>query len=112
MTVGQPQRFYPEEDVYFPALISINQEISILALKIGRLGQALRAEATERRFEILPHMIPENAYYMGRQTRVQNVLQLIHNFRARWRLQFPSSWGWLEGPESLPPRVFEWVQHV
>ncbi|KAK0126142.1 hypothetical protein ONS95_007761 [Cadophora gregata] len=108
--VGQPQVIYPEEQSYFPEVISINQEIILIALEAGRLGRALRAEADQRRFgNASPGL--EDTYQMKRYDRIQNLHQILHDSRMKWRSQFPDYWTWLRSPENLPPRVFEWVEH-
>ncbi|KAH7378960.1 fungal-specific transcription factor domain-containing protein [Cadophora sp. MPI-SDFR-AT-0126] len=102
-TAGQPQVIYPEEQAYFPGIIATNQEIVLIALQVGRLGRALRAEASQRRFVDSAHVLDD--------THIQNLRQLMLNSRTKWKSQFPDYWTWLRTPDNLPPRVFEWVEH-
>jgi len=107
---GQPQVIYPEERAYFPGIISINQEIVLIALQAGRLGRALRAEANQRHFGGASHIHDDN-YHMERYNRIQSLHQGLRDLRIKWISQFPHYWTWLRAPENLPPRVFEWVEH-
>jgi len=108
---GQPQVICPEEQAHFLAIININQEIVLIALQVGRLGKALRTEASQRRFGGSAH-VPGNVYNMERYSRIQNLHRLILDSKTKWRSQFPDYRTWLRSPENLPPRVFEWKEHV
>lgn len=108
---GQPQVIYPEEQAYFPALISINQEIVLIALQVGRLGRALRAEANQTQIEG-PAYVLDDTSRMERYHRIQGLRRLILDSRMKWRSQFADYWTWLRSPENAPPRVFEWIEHV
>jgi len=107
---GQPQVICPEEQAHFLAIININQEIVLIALQVGRLGKALRTEASQRRFGGSAH-VPGNVYNMERYSRIQNLHRLILDSKTKWRSQFPDYRTWLRSPENLPPRVFEWKEH-
>ncbi|KAH7309385.1 fungal-specific transcription factor domain-containing protein [Rhexocercosporidium sp. MPI-PUGE-AT-0058] len=106
---GEPHMIYSEEQTYFPGVISINQEIVLIALQVGRLGRSLRAEANQRRFGGSAH-IHDKAYNIERYHRIQNLHRVLHDSRMKWTSQFPDYWTW-RTPENLPPRVFEWVEH-
>ncbi|KAL2064833.1 hypothetical protein VTL71DRAFT_3973 [Oculimacula yallundae] len=105
---GQPQIIYPEEQAYFPALININQEIILIALQVGRLGRALRAEADQQQFADVEL---SNEQIADRRNRIRSLHKLIMDSRAKWRSHFPDYWTWLRTPENLPPRAFEWIEH-
>ncbi|KAH7417033.1 fungal-specific transcription factor domain-containing protein [Cadophora sp. MPI-SDFR-AT-0126] len=107
---GQPQVIQPEEQAYFPGVITINQEIVLIALQVGRLGRTLRAEARQRHFGESSHLL-DNNYNMERYNQVQVLHQVLRDSRLKWSSQFPDYWTWLRTPEHLPPRVFEWVEH-
>ncbi|KAH9218950.1 fungal-specific transcription factor domain-containing protein [Leptodontidium sp. 2 PMI_412] len=104
----QPPLIYPEEQAYFPIVININQEIILIALQVGRLGKALRAETSHQYFG---SAILDNPRIVDRHNRIQSLQKLILDSRMKWRSQFPDYWTWLRTPETLPPRVFEWVEH-
>ncbi|KAH6694380.1 fungal-specific transcription factor domain-containing protein [Leptodontidium sp. MPI-SDFR-AT-0119] len=101
---GQPQVICPEEQAYFLRIIAINQEIVLIALRVGRLGKALRAEASQRRFEGSAHVL-DGTHNMERRNRIQKLRQLILD--SRTKSQSPD----YRTPDNLPPRVFEWVEH-
>jgi hypothetical protein len=109
---GQKDTFFPQERVYFPVLIRLDQEDLFLALQVGQIARDLRAETTQRLFGDPTWMIPESIFLTGRRARIQTLQQPIHHSRDKWGTQFPGYWTWLNGPERLPHRVFAWVTHV
>lgn len=107
---GQPQVIYPEEQAHFPRIITITQEVVLIALQVGRLGKALRAEASERCFRSSAHVL-DDTRNMDRSKRIQDLRQLIFDLQSKWRSPFPDYQTWLQIPNNLPPRVLEWVEH-
>ncbi|KAH7364485.1 fungal-specific transcription factor domain-containing protein [Rhexocercosporidium sp. MPI-PUGE-AT-0058] len=104
----QPQIIYPEEQPYFPTLIHLNQEVILIALQVGQLGRALRAETSRQQYEV---ETINNVPSMNRYDRIQCLHRQILDSRIKWRSQFTDFYTWLRSPETLPDRVFEWVEH-
>jgi hypothetical protein len=112
ITLGQESILYPEEQPFFPALHKLNQEVLLVALRVGQLARDLRAEAKLRQYENQSQLIPESLFIMNRRTRIQELHLSLENSRASWGIRFPEYWTWLGSLQSLPHRVLAWVQHV
>ena len=104
--------FYPEERAFFPALLEMNQEVLLLALKVGQLGRDLRTEYVQRQHDNPNHVVPDPVLLMNRQNRVQALHRLMRDSRTAWRDRYPEYWTSLSGPDPPPRRVFAWIVHV
>jgi len=109
---GFPQYFYPGEESHFPQLILLNQEMLLLALRIGKMAQELRAEAARMPFVGGDQDVPDAVYQMNRGTRIQELHQVINNSRTDWKSRYPAYFSWLSRPDTMPTRVFRAVEHV
>ena len=112
LSQGQESVIYPEEEPFFSTLHKLNQEIFLVALRVGQLARDLRDEAKSRQYENQNLLIPESTFFMDRRSRLQNLYRTLEHSQASWRIRFPEYWTWLGSLESLPPRAFAWVQHV
>lgn len=112
LTQGQESVIYAEEEPFFSTLHKLNQEIFLLALRVGQLARDLRDEAKSREYENQNLLTPESIYFTNRRSRIQNLYRTLEHSQASWRIRFPEYWTWLGNLESLPPRPFSWVQHV
>lgn len=112
ISLGQDVALYPDEQPFSPQLLRLNQEVMLVALRVGQLARDLRAEAKIRQLEGQNKSVPEAVFVMNRQTRIQNLHRALEQSQASWKARFPGYWTWLESSEPLPHRVFSWVQHV
>jgi hypothetical protein len=106
ISLDQRSTFYPEEEPFFPTLQKLSRETFLVALRVGQLGRDFRTEARSRQYETDPLFI------LHRQTHVQNLHRALDHSQASWRIRFPEYWTWLGNLDSLPQRVFTWVQQV
>lgn len=112
LSSGSAVSFYPEEELSYPLALRLNQELFFLALRIGKLAQEVRAEATQRLFEGENVAVPEAVYSMNRRRRIQALHQVIENSTADWRSRYPACYSWLSRPDTTPVRVFRALEHV
>lgn len=111
IALGLPHTIPPDEQLYFPELQQLNQQVLLLAAQIGQMARSFRSEA-HRKFSDPTQSALETAYFLNCRMRVQALHKMVENTRQSWRVQFPNYWIWLNTLGSLPPRVFAWVQHV
>jgi hypothetical protein len=107
---GQSLVIYPEEQSFFPAVLKLNQEVILLALRVGQEAAKLRAEAAQRRYGSEHQSVSGEMFIMNRRARIQELHRLMEHSRDAWRSQYPTYWTWLS--QSRLPRVFAWITHV
>jgi hypothetical protein len=103
---------YPEEQAFFPTVQKVSQEVFLVALQVGQLARDLRTEAKSRQYEIQNLSMHDSLYIIDRETRVQGLHRSLDHSRASWQIRFPEYWTWLGSLETLPRRVFAWIQQV
>jgi hypothetical protein len=102
-----PIFIHPDEQLYFPAMAKLNQEVVLLALQVGQLARTLRAE-TRQNFSHQSQQILANR----RQLRIQELHHLMRVSQTAWRSQWPDYKTMFSGPVPPPQRVFAWTMHV
>lgn len=93
---------------YFPALGQLIGEILQLASNIGQTARNLRARAPSVSLGQDSHVV----YLTECRSEVAELQQLVESTRSSLKDRFPDYSNWLNTIESLPPRIFAWVQHV
>lgn len=96
----------PTERPYFPALFQLNNEILCLASEVGQMARKLRATAA------MMGKKSTEACFAECRSEVELLQHRIESTRTSLKERFPDYLIWLNTLESLPPRVFTWVQHV
>jgi hypothetical protein len=109
-SAGNSPVIYPEEQDFFPAILKLNQEVTLLGLQVRQLARSLRDEAFRRQYGSRNQTVSEEMFLLNRKTRVQNLHCLMQHSKNSWRSQHPDYWTWLS--ESRPPRVIARITHV
>ena len=109
-SAGLPPVVYIEEQNFFPAILKLNQEVTLLGLQVGQLARSLRGEAIQKQYGSGNQTVSEEMFLMDRKTRIQNLHRLMQHFETSWQSQHHDYWTWLS--ESQPPRVFARLTHV
>jgi hypothetical protein len=111
-TQGQSQFSLVLNQPYASSAMKSYQEVLLLAFRVGQQARDLRAEATRRRNLALSTAFSDFMALDGRQDRMQNLLDFIHQSYASWTAQVPFLWSWPDGSDSLHPQVSYCVQRV
>jgi hypothetical protein len=108
---GKDSVIYPEEH-NFLAVLSLNQEVSLVALQVGQLARDLRAEVIQRQYGNVTEVASETQFLAERKFRIAELRSRMFDSESTWIEKFRGNWDWISGPESSPPRVFAWSKHV
>lgn len=100
---GQSAAIYPEQEGFFPKILTLNQDVLLLAFEVGKLAQDLRQEHQSQ-------LVSEPAFHINRRARIEHLQRQMEHSRDIWRSQYPDYWTWLSEPR--PPRVFASIAHV
>lgn len=109
---GRPQTFFEEELPYFPGVLELNQQVIILATKVGRIARDLRTQHDEQR-RVMPATVDdEYAYNVSRRNRAREIQALCRTSASEWEIKYPQYWPRQPAPKILPSRVRGFCDHV
>jgi hypothetical protein len=109
---GSPQTFFEEELPYFPGVLELNQQVIILATKVGRTAGDLRTQDDERRRIGLSGVNDEYTYNASRENRAREIQALCRTLASKWEIRYPQYWSRQPTPRIMPYRVRGVCDHV
>ncbi|KAI9789653.1 MAG: hypothetical protein M1835_001509 [Candelina submexicana] len=106
--------FYPEEREVFPAVLSLNRKVILLAARLGGLARELRIAAAQRLSRNAPVSGSVEVAAIDRRGQLN---EIQWSFRQLWREESSTCLpeDWIHTNRRLPPRVqgvFEHVSHA
>jgi Fungal specific transcription factor domain len=99
---------YAEETESLPAILQLNYEVTVLAVRLGLLAQELRRDATALTFD--SQEIGSHQRHVSTKIRQRRVFELQEAFRHLWVSPTILMLG--QQPEMLPPRSRQSFEHA
>lgn len=109
---GCSQTFFEEEIPYFPEVLELNQQVIILATKVGGAARDLRKQHYERRRVGLAAISDELIYNASKQSRAREIQALCRTSASEWKVRYPKYWSMQPSPKIFPSRVRSFCDHV
>jgi hypothetical protein len=99
---------YVEETESLPAILQLNYEVTVLAVRLGLLAQELRRDASSLTFD--SQEIASHQRHVSTKLRQRRVFEIQEAFRNLWVSPTILMLG--QQPELLPPRSRQSFQHA